>query len=232
MRRQRHFPEIQAEPRVNAQIHPTGHYVQFGCGHSAPDGWLNFDASPTLRFERLPLVGRLYTRNSSRFPADVQYGDVLKRLPLPDRSCAGVYASHVLEHHALEDFHRALDETRHLLAPGGRFRLVVPDLAALCGRYVEAVDRQDPEASHRFMTESYLGKATRKRGAKGALLSAFGNSEHLWMWDEFSLNSALEEHGFAKVRRADFGDSDDPAFKAVEDEGRFFGACAMEAVAP
>ncbi|CAO5043555.1 MULTISPECIES: hypothetical protein [Microcystis] len=28
-------------------------YVQYGCGWSAPSQWRNFDASPTLRFERM-----------------------------------------------------------------------------------------------------------------------------------------------------------------------------------
>lgn len=32
-------------------------FVQYGCGLAAPDGWINFDASPRLRFERLPGAG-------------------------------------------------------------------------------------------------------------------------------------------------------------------------------
>ena len=207
-------------------------YVQFGCGFSAPDGRLNFDASPTLRFERLPLIGRLYTRNKQRFPEAVHYGDVLKGLPVPDHSCRGVYASHVLEHLALEDFHRALCETRRILTPGGRFRLVVPDLAALSRRYVEAVDAADSEASHRFMLDSYLGETRRAGGIKGVLYAAFGNSAHLWMWDEHSLSAALIDQGFISIRRAAFGDSADPAFASVEDEERFNDACAIEAIAP
>src|SRR2546421_9928005 len=69
--------------------------VQFGCGLSAPETWRNFDASPTLRFERLPIVGRLYTKNGERFPGNVEYGDIVKGLPLVRESCAAVYASHV-----------------------------------------------------------------------------------------------------------------------------------------
>ena len=48
-----------------------GLYVQYGCGLSAPAGWMNFDASPTLRFERSP-IGFLYTRNRERFPRNVR----------------------------------------------------------------------------------------------------------------------------------------------------------------
>lgn len=49
-------------------------YIHYGCGCSAPSGWRNFDASPTLRFERLPVIGRLYTKNAFRFPQNVEYG--------------------------------------------------------------------------------------------------------------------------------------------------------------
>src|SRR5262245_22988509 len=30
-------------------------YVQYGCGLSAPDDWLNFDASPTLWLQLIPV---------------------------------------------------------------------------------------------------------------------------------------------------------------------------------
>ena len=32
--------------------------VQYGCGLSDPEGWKNFDSSPTLRLQKLPLIGR------------------------------------------------------------------------------------------------------------------------------------------------------------------------------
>src|SRR5689334_10934707 len=95
-----------------------GSYVQYGCGLSAPDGWLNFDASPTLRFERSP-IGFLYTRNGTRFPKAVRYGDIVRGLPIPNDSCHGLYCSHVLEHLALAECDRALTNSFHLLEPGG-----------------------------------------------------------------------------------------------------------------
>src|SRR5438128_2093436 len=86
-------------------------YVQYGCGFQKAEGWLNFDASPTLRFEKIPTFGRLYTRNSRRFPPEVRYGDVVKGLPVESNTCLGVYASHVLEHLSLADMRLALKET-------------------------------------------------------------------------------------------------------------------------
>jgi len=207
-------------------------YVQFGCGFSAPEGWRSFDASPTLRFERVPIVGRMYTRNATRFPENVEYGDIRKGLPIPSESCAGVYASHVLEHLSLEDFHVALKETFRILRSGGIFRLVVPDLYELARTYVDLYGKQGTEASHVFMRESNLGHTSGFRGLRGLMRAPLGNSEHLWMWDELSLADALRRLGFVGVRRAQFGDCQDPAFAKVEDPGRFERACAMQAVRP
>lgn len=94
-------------------------YIQYGCGRSAPKNWRNFDASPTLRFERIPFLGRLYTKNDFRFPGNVEYGDIVKGLPVPDNSCKAVYCSHVLEHLSLWDFRMALKNTYKILQKGG-----------------------------------------------------------------------------------------------------------------
>src|SRR4051812_42655838 len=86
-----------------------GLYVHYGCGLCAPKEWLNFDTSPMLRLQRLPLVGRLVPAGAfGRFPANAKIGDIRDGLPVPQRSCAGVYCAHVLEHLALDDFRLAL----------------------------------------------------------------------------------------------------------------------------
>jgi len=203
--------------------------VQFGCGHVAPSGWLSFDASPTLRFERLPGIGRLYTRNAARFPSSVRYGDIVRGLPLADRSCALVYASHVLEHLALDDLRVALQNTRRYLREGGLFRLVVPDLEQLAARYVAGARARDPEAAMAFLEHSGLGRATRPRGLAANLTAALGNSAHLWMWDEASLTRELTRAGMRDPRRAQPGDYGDRAFADVELPDRTEGALILEA---
>src|SRR5437588_3951440 len=200
-------------------------YVQFGCGFSAPEGWLNFDTSPTLCFERLPLLGRLYTRNSQRFSRRVAYGDIIKGLPVAEGSCAGIYCSHVLEHLALDEVDLALDNVFRHLQTGGTFRLVLPDLNQLARDYLA---NPEPHAAHRFMEDTYLGVKSRPRGLSGLLRIWLGNSAHLWMWDEQSLGEKLREHGFRRIRRAVFGDCEDKKFNEVEDAGRFAACLAMQ----
>ncbi len=206
----------------------AGVYVQYGCGLSAPEGWLNFDASPTLRFERSPL-GFLYTRNGKRFPKAVRYGDIIRGLPVADGSCRGLYCSHVLEHLALDDCDAALENSRRLLEPGGLFRVVVPDFA----EYVRVYNEDAAEtASLLFLESSALGRKRRPRGPLAFVREWLSNSAHLWMWDERSLAARLRQHGFVNIRRAVCGDSEDPTFAAVENPDRFVDAVAMQCARP
>jgi hypothetical protein len=207
----------------------SNEYVQYGCGLSAPAQWRNFDASPTLRFERLPIVGRLYTKNGCRFPSNVEYGDIVKGLPVPASSCRAVYCSHVLEHLALDDFRTALHNTMTLLRPGGTFRLVLPDLEHYARQYLE---NHSDNAALEFMRKTYFGYQSRTRSFKGFAVAWLGTSRHLWMWDYRSIKSELENVGFNGVRRACFGDSSDPVFAAVEDRDRWEDCLGVECTKP
>jgi SAM-dependent methyltransferase len=218
-----------AAARVDTQVASNAScYVQFGCGWTAPTEWTNFDASLTLKWERIPILGH-YTKNAKHFPANVRSGDIVKGLPVPDGSCQGVYASHVLEHLTLEDFHEALQNTYRILQDGGIFRLVVPDLEWSAREYVARLDRGDPAANAFFLNETTFGVQRKERGLLGLVRKLFNTSTHLWMWDENAIREALEGHGFRQIRRCRFGDSEDPMFSLVEAPGRFENAVAMEA---
>jgi Methyltransferase domain len=206
---------------------PDGCYVQYGCGWCAPKEWINFDASLTLKWEQVPILGR-YTKNAGRFPANVRPGNIVKGLPVADESCRGVYASHVLEHLPLEDFHKALKNTYRILKKEGTFRLVVPDLEWSAREYVARLDRGESDANAFFLRETDLGYERRARGLAGLAYQVLRTSAHLWMWDERSLAQALQDHGFVRVRRCYFGDCEDAMFSYVEERGRFEKAVAME----
>jgi hypothetical protein len=205
-------------------------YVQYGCGLFAPPTWTNFDASPTLRLQRLPVLGGMLTRGGPIFPPNVRYGDVVRGLPVAPASCKAVYCSHVLEHLSLEDCRTALRNTYQHLVPGGIFRFVLPDLERLARDYVAAGD--DPGASVTFMQNALLGAERRPRGAGAFLRNWLGNAAHQWMWDYKSLAAELRNAGFREVRRAQYHDSADPRFRDVEDEGRWTGQLGIECMRP
>jgi hypothetical protein len=137
-----------------------------------------------------------------------------------------VYASHVLEHLSLEDLRTALANTLRILAPGGFFRLVVPDLEHLAREYLAGDGR---DSALRFMEESMLGLFSRPRTVSARVRQIVGNGRHLWMWDYKSLAAECGRAGFVAIRRCEFGDSPDPMFAAVEDADRFRNAVAIQA---
>ena len=210
----------------------TGIYVQYGCGLSAPSEWYNFDASPTLRLQKLPIVGSVFKKKVD-FPKNVRYGDILKSLPgIKENSCVGIYCSHVLEHLSLNDFCTALKNTYSLLKPSGIFRCVVPDLEYSINQYMEDVKIKPEAASAEFLSATMLGLKNRPKSLKDFIISFIGNSHHLWMWDQYALKNELEKAGFVKIRKCIYNDSKDKMFQFVEDESRFINAVAYEAIKP
>ena len=215
-----------------------GDYVQFGCGFSPANGWLNYDSSPTLKIERSlfrHFLSAKISGNDARFPDQVKFGDIRKGLPVPPKSVRGVYASHVLEHLSLCDMRRALRNTLVILRPGGVFRMVVPDLQARAERYITQLQTDPSSASIEFMRSLGMGVEERPHNVVGILRTIWGGSAHLWMWDRSSLEEELKRAGFVEIRTCKYGDAEDPMFLRVEDRWRFFDRqlgiveCAIEA---
>ena len=101
--------------------------VNLGCGGRFHPDWMNLDLHPAA-----PGVIR---------------ADFVRGIPLPDRSAAGVYHSHVLEHLSPDQAEPFLRDCLRVLVPGGRVRVVVPDLERIARDYVAALDarRSVPE---------------------------------------------------------------------------------------
>ena len=207
--------------------HMQSQNVQFGCGTCAPPSWLNFDAGPAFLLEkRLPfLKAALVRRGFPDYPKNIHYGDVIKGLPVEPGSAQRVYCSHVLEHLALQDCRQALRNVYSYLRPGGVFRFVLPDLEYYAKEYLHT---ETPGAAQKFMGDTLLGEHEGARGLKSLPRAIFGRSQHLWMWDYKSFVPELATIGFTSIRRASFGDSRDPAFAEVENEGRWINCLGVE----
>jgi len=207
-------------------------YVHFGCGMTAPNEWINYDVSPTLRIQKVPLIGwYIRKRSSIRFPSNVRYGDIIKGLPgIEKGTCDLIYCSHVLEHLCLQDFKLALENTFTLLKPGGVFRCVIPDLELYVKNYLERINSGDQLASCQFMKDAHIGLESRPKSIKEIIVNQFGNSRHLWMWDKNSLKFELVNAGFSSVRRCFYDDSKYKMFRKVENRARFRNAIAFESI--
>jgi SAM-dependent methyltransferase len=204
--------------------------VHYGCGKCAPENWINFDISPTLKLERLPIVGNLFIRKEwGNYPKNVKIGDILKGLPgIEENSCDAVFCSHVLEHLHYYSLQTALNNTYKILKKRGTFRCVVPDMEFFVNHYIANKKRGDKTACHRLVLGTLMADENPPKGFSKKLSKIFGNSKHLWNYDFESLSLELEKAGFKNIRRAVMNDSDNKDFLTVEDYGRFHLCLAIE----
>ncbi len=90
--------------------------VNLGCGPFGKDGWVNIDlcSHPNVTLEI----------------------DCRRKLPLADKSCAGIHVEHFLEHLDPQDHQPLfLKECRRCLKQGGILRVIVPDAEAFVRAY-------------------------------------------------------------------------------------------------
>jgi predicted SAM-dependent methyltransferase len=208
-----------------------GSYIQFGCGITAPEGWRNFDAGPAFWLQKYFPFSKsiLIRRGYPEYPVrNMEYGDVIKGLPVPPGSATAVYCSHVLEHLALEEFRRSIRNVWTYLVSGGTFRLVVPDLEHLINEYLR---NPAPEAASSLMRE-VGGEQSMRYGVRSLPKVFFGLSRHLWMYDYKSMAQELSVAGFGEIRRAFYNDSQDPRFKEVESLCRWENCLGIECRKP
>lgn len=94
--------------------------VNLGCGGQSHPDWINIDF-----------------RGDGK---SVFSWDLRRRLPLADRSCDAVYASHVIEHFDRGAARHFLLECRRVLKDEGCIRLVAPDLEGITRAYLRALE--------------------------------------------------------------------------------------------
>lgn len=186
--------------------------LNVGCGQTPTEGWRNFDNSWSLRLARvrwLPeVLHRLNLVEHSPYEfmqfareSGIEYGDVVKGLPVPDGAASVFYSSHVLEHLDRTDADSFMKEIHRVLRPGGIVRISVPDLAKQVELYCESGD------ADAFMESTRLS-VPRPRGAWQSMKAlVVGPRHHQWMYDSRSLSQLLQRHGFVDVRARSAGET-------------------------
>ncbi|MBP0020683.1 MAG: methyltransferase domain-containing protein [Cyanobacteria bacterium SBLK] len=208
--------------------------LHIGCGLVIAEGWKNIDASPSLRLVKLPIIGRFLIPifNLPEWSPNAQYGNIVKGLDITPNSCDLIYASHVLEHLSIIDFHLAMERIFSYLKPHGIFRAVVPDLEHLINIYIRErkEEKGASEAAINFMTNSLVGHWGTRKSVGDRLREMFSNNRHQWMWDEPSLKEAFFEHGFTDVRGCQYQEWRDDRFASVEHPANFENAICIEGI--
>ena len=196
--------------------------IHIGCEFKIGRSWKNYDISITAQIEKIPLIRKIIKINPISYPKEVIYGNITKRPFCKKNEADNIYCSHALEHMTREGMQAALRNIYFMLKPGGCFRLVVPDLETRVKKYLQ---NQDCDV---FIETIGFGKKKNDRTFKDFLRKMFGNSGHLWMYDNKSMQNYLAEVGFKNIKKCKIGDSGINVFSEVEELHRFIDGDFVE----
>jgi predicted SAM-dependent methyltransferase len=166
-------------------------------GHNILPGWLNSD---------------LYSS------PEVVFMDATRPFPFPDGVFDYVFNEHMIEHISFAKGVEFLRECRRVLRPGGKLRIVTPDLQFL-------VELYRPEKS--ALQEAYIRWATDRFGYTVPgyhdtfVINNFVRDwGHTFIYDEKVLRGAMEAAGFTAVTRCELTASAHPERRGLENESR------------
>ncbi len=133
--------------------------------------------------------------------------DIRRELPFADGSADRVLAEHVVEHLDFkEDVPRLFGEVFRVLAPGGTFRVIVPD----CEAFLKAYASGDAAAWEKLGWP--LDKLPDDISTPMHVINHMfhQDGEHLFGYDFHTLDRLLRTAGFDRVEKQAFGRSLDP----------------------
>jgi predicted SAM-dependent methyltransferase len=167
--------------------------LQLGAGGNYVDGWLNTDIAPKAR---------------------EVYLDAASDYPFPSGAFHYVFAEHLIEHLSWEDGLKMLRECHRVLAPGGKVRIVTPNLAKLfyllnnganaeVRKVIESAQRMYGWPDTPIMPAYIFNKSVREWG-------------HLFIYDPATLRKTFELAGFTEIKERRIGEKTDPIFEKVE----------------
>jgi predicted SAM-dependent methyltransferase len=185
--------------------------LNLGSGLEVAPGWINVDASLNALVSGwpAPLQSALYSFSGySAFVSRDEYlrrlrsnrfvhADLTRAFPFVDSSADFMFTSHFLEHLTRAQCIHVLREARRVLKPNGVLRVGVPDLEL-------AVDLYQAGEARRMLDDHFF------RPEQGRL------AQHRYMYDYPLLAAALEEAGFAEVRKRSYREGELPDLELLD----------------
>jgi len=167
--------------------------LQLGAGGIDPKGWLNTDIEPT---------------------SNEVYLDATKRYPFPDGSFQYVFSEHLIEHVPWEAGVAMLKESYRVLAPGGKVRVVTPNLT----KFVQLLTGSADADAQRFMAAKLRLHGWPESPVTGAYIfnRQVRDWGHQFLYDSATLRKSLELAGFKQITEYRVEEKTDPVFREVE----------------
>lgn len=189
--------------------------LNIGSGNNILSGWMNIDLEGSRR-------GPIYMNATRRFP-------------LPDNTFSAVLCEHMIEHVSEPDGRKLLAEAFRVLKPGGRIRVITPDLEGFARLATEPLD----EAQKRYL--AFVAKLHGRESVSpgDALNLIFYEYGHRHIYSIGKLRAVLQAAGFVDIAEMRAGHVLDPLFDGAEGHPKFMGlendaieAFALEAAKP
>jgi predicted SAM-dependent methyltransferase len=175
--------------------------LQLGAGGNDAQGWLNTDIEPKV---------------------DEIYLDATQQYPFPDQSFHYIFSEHVIEHVPWEAGIAMLRECYRVLAPGGKLRVVTPDLA----RFVKLLAGSiDADAQQFIAAKLRLHRWPETPVSRAYIFNRqVRDWGHQFLYDSATLRKSLELAGFKQIKEYRVEDKTDPVFREVERRTRNEGS--------
>jgi predicted SAM-dependent methyltransferase len=183
--------------------------LNLGCGYNILKGWMNVDIDG----------GRHGT----------VFMDASNTWPLPSDAFDAILCEHMIEHVPKEAGQHLLSEAFRVLRPGGRIRVITPDLIAMAKLIL------NPEISEHYRYIQFLAKLHGKPQISGcdAMNYMFYCYGHRYIYTTEELKQHFRSAGFDDVVESRGGQPTHEIFFGVEDHPNLTGLqnAAMEAFA-
>ena len=173
--------------------------LQIGCGRNILKDWLNTDFFT-------------YTNKVVHLDATVKF-------PFANDTFDYIFSEHMIEHISYSNGLVMLGECHRVLKKFGKIRISTPNLEFLIDLYGDMKSELQYEyirwtTDHFFINSPYYDDTF-------VINNFFRDWGHLFIYNEKTLRWSLENAGFSKIVRCNINESEDEAFRNLENEERY-----------
>ncbi|MBX2997181.1 MAG: methyltransferase domain-containing protein [Caldilineaceae bacterium] len=210
--------------------------INIGCGSVAADGWLNIDKSPnawlakhrTIRSLLIALKVAPKSTQEAQYRSDIELLDIHKKpLPVADGSVEWIYTSHLIGSMNRAQALKLMKECSRVLRPGGRLRIVTPDLEKVAQDWLNKIQAyfQQDRAYFTDCTDQNVAigdcfvESMNLKLFTGTSMNKIQKAFHYpvqYIYDFDSLELLLHQAGFGRVEKSDYRQSAMPDVEQLD----------------
>ncbi len=170
--------------------------LHFACHKNILDSWFNIEKEE--KEDNTPWI------------------NVINPLPFEDSSFDYIFLERLLQHYEYEQGLRLLKECFRILKPGGKIRIITPNLDF----FIEIYNKKRKSYHKEYISRYYSGRGKLETFV---INNIFRGWAHRFIYDFRTLKSSLEESGFHDIEKYNPNKSYDDNLKNLERKGDITG---------